>query len=412
MTCILRIKRKSTLYALIFINYFSDLLNGLGAHFMPWLPFAGPSIRGAIVMLGMLLARKAPFRTIYLICFSFLLYSVHHLVQGSDFNLAFELQQMTKIIFPIAFAATLSFFGKGVVINQRLVVTVFSLSGFVLSIGIIGSVLLGVQSETYSEGSFGQKGIMLNQNDMALLLVISILYSSYGALAYGRWFVLNCALGMVAAIILGTRLGLLATLLSPLVASFFFLRSEAAPAVSKIWLFLVVLGGTAAVGMMVFTLVLNDPYLTGKFLLMLDGSAPRGRLFEVGLDIIAGSEVAELFFGRTATEFYRLVQDQGSFFTYHSWGKRVEVDPIDIVGCYGFFIYMIIMAALFRPMLNFLLNTKKVFFGMLAFSLIVILLHSLFLGHVITQPITGAMLGFILFIYSRKDCLSDSIIGS
>lgn len=390
---------------MIFINYFSDILNGLGAHFYPPLSIAGPSIRGGLVLLGVFLLKGEIFRSFSFLSFFFLVYLIFHSIYGSGFNMALEFQQITKIFFPICFASILYFFCKETVIDEILVIKVFSFSGFLLSIGVIGSILLGVDAETYSEGSFGQKGIMLNQNDMALLFSIAIFYSSYGALKYGKIFLLNCALCIISAILLGTRLGVLSAVVFPLAAYVFYIRSNDISVIKKICLLPLFIAGCVGISCVVFWLVINDPYLAGKFIMMMEGSSPRGQLFNVGLEIISRSTNIDYIFGHSATDFYNLVQDKGGFYSYHSWGKRVEVDPIDIVGCYGVVIYIILVVVFFKPLWSFISKINEVFYAMLALTLLFLFLHSIFLGHVMTQPISGGILGFILFLDAKKDSL-------
>lgn len=393
---------KKAFYFLIILNYLVDVFNGVGAHFLPILSMSGTVVRGGLTIFGLMCIEDK--KILHMFCFVlslFFLYYILNSFRGLEFNYNIEFSQFVKILFPFSIASILYKYCRVSILTDNDFLVGFSLAGMLLSLGIIGSVLVGVSVETYTEGSFGQKGIILNQNDASLILAISILTSFYGALRYSLKYTVTLLPCIVASVIIGTRMGIIASILFPVISYYMFLRNSDVGITKKILYSPLLLSGGGVLLFYIIQLVSKDNYLINKFIMMIEGGSPRGRLYEIGEEIVLSSSVTDLILGKTASKFYATVQDAGMFFSFHSWGKRVEVDPLDMVGCYGMVIYFMLLYYYFWKPFRVIYKCSTQHNSNINLMLIVIIgylfLHSLFLGHVITQPIAGMILGVVMY---------------
>jgi len=282
-----------------------------------------------------------------------------------------------------------------------------SLYGLIIAIGVLIAKLLGIGYKTYGDYSYGLTGIFLSPNDPGVALLVSyggVLWLSLNGKSSIRW--IPFVLVPWALYTIGTRASIMGIFLVPLLFVFILLTAKyiALRRVCFILGVFVIIGVVA--GNEVVRRITLDPYLQYKFISLFSGQHPHKVLYDIGIERLSTRPLIYNMFGEGVSNFMYNIQTMGGFLSASKYGKRVEVDWIDVIGYFGIFfaviIYVFYIYFLYISLIKYI-STRKLEFGVAFICIGVFLGHSFLAGHAIYKPLPGGAVAVAMaFLLAEK----------
>ncbi|WP_169311145.1 O-antigen ligase family protein [Thermodesulfatator indicus] len=429
VNCFFKLRRESLakllVIALFIGGIITDIINGLlGTQELSLSVSA--IFRGTIEIVGILvifLSRKISVRwkaLIFVLILLFFLTQIYSFFSNYNVYLFFEISRFFKVLYIPVISMFIYVFLLRYKNFRYLILNTLSLAGFIESLAIIFPFLLGYGKPTYTVTTIGSRGILLSPNEIALsLLIVEAITVWLFLYSKKKIYLLYFVSIVIGMIILATRTSILGSIVVPVIILFlalfceFYCKRSLSYEFNSIrcifFLFIVSVTSYNA-----YVNLLNNEYLIQKILYFLQYFNARGDLQEVGIEVLFNSSVCSILFGNTPSVFFFNVQKEGQFAYYSKIGKNVEVDWIDIWGCYGLIflivIYLFYFYFLFASTKKFLMGRKKEF-GLITFLLSLFLAHSLLAGHALMAPLPGnyiaPLIAFVLSDRKSKKVLKD-----
>ncbi len=260
------------------------------------------------------------------------------------------------------------------------------------------SQVSGVGQSTYGEFATGDKGIFKAQNDIGLTCLVGLCVCTYKLVISrnpGRLVLL--VITMIAVLGIGTRASLLGIVPVGAGVLLSFLFASDAKSLSRGtrafgWLMLISASIIAAFLLYnTYADLTSQAYHKRKMDSLIEGELPRQVLIDEAIYYFDERNVVESIVGVGFTEYTRNV---GRFLP-GSRPRSAEVDPIDILGMYGWitviYIYTAILIALYSLAKRFQ-NYRKNIDGVVLTMFSIFLGHSLLAGHALMSPIVSTIL--------------------
>ena len=425
---------KAIPFFLIVFPVFVDILQGaIGKAGRSGLFSIGILFRGMITVAAIYLLLKlrgSPLKSFLMIFLTIFLFSnmVWNLVSDA-YSFPFELSQAMKVVFPWLLAGILLYLDRRAQIDSYYLMSLIAWAGFISALSIAAASALGIGHQTYGDWSYGTKGLFHAQNDIGLVLVMTmaaaiVLFARVRRAAY----LIIPGVIAIAGILLGTRTGILgpamvivgfflATLLNP---RMFSPKGGAKALTSSVAVLVLPILLITGVGTAVYTQVDKTQFIIKK-IENLSEETPRSKLEAAGAKRLWDRDLVFTFFGEGGLSFMRQVAENlgRSHARYDSTGTfsraskkkaqisthRVENDIYDVFGFYGISLFIIlyggflIVYALTLRMAFRAWNMENVGF-LLIFTLF--LAHSSLAGHGIFSPQVTTLIAPIIFFATSK----------
>lgn len=399
-------------FLIIPVSIFIDIGNGLiqlvlGADFSIGILYRGFFL---MALLPMLLVNKSKVQLPALaIIILFVFQNYLWLLSQNYYSLSFEITSISKVLYLYILITFYAYIKDSVKIFRLLKLVCFF--GTIGGLTIIFSFVTGIGLKTYGEYAFGVKSFFQAQNDTSLSLLLSLCVSLFLFFKDKRFiFLFFSVIISLGCFLLGTRAGIAGSILiwvSALLGLIFFrFRDVAISKYYRFLLFFLFVFAFIYVGNFVYEFISNSGYLLRKFSLdIFSGAGPRGFLVESGNRTIENFSWIEMFFGQGKYGFYK--ENHYTGWLNYNGLLAVEVDYLDIIGSYGFFLGVIILlfpVFVFLKSLFNLVSFRTFFDYMLFISILIYLGHSFLAGHAIASPIvsTVASVCFFFILYRRE----------
>lgn len=281
--------------------------------------------------------------------------------------------------------------------RKSLLLKYVSLYGFCLSILILVPFSFGFGQPTYFEGAYGNKGLFSAQNDVGISLAISFVISSYIAIHKNstRHYIAMAAIAG-SMLILGTRLGIIASLSFPVLMLLKLKLSKKTLIVGVVTLISI-----STIGGFITSALSFGQYELSKFENLSFGDKGRFFLMQGALDHFEQRGVIAHLFGDGIYGYLNEVYKNLSFMGISGNLRAVEMDIIDVFGQFG----LLYLIAVYYFLINLALRlSKKLISGnnfyirSLLFAVILILFHSALVGHTLNNPLLAPVLASLLYL--------------
>lgn len=278
-----------------------------------------------------------------------------------------------------------------------------------VAVFIIGSFIFKTGVGTYGGLSFGTKSFFRMQNDIGIMLVVSLNVSIYRFLIKKN-SILPVLILLIASMVLATRTSSLITIALLFAYSFvviFIGLKDIRRNSIRIKSIAVLILAVGIIGSYwLFKIVSENKYLIEKLFLLLSGDV-RGKLPQIGMRVINSFNLGEFAFGKGSFNFLTAVAATSEYGLYFEY-KFVEQDTIDILGSYGvvvfLFIFSYFLICVARSIFHFLIE-KTLLNLSIVFSLGILFIHSILAGHVLQSPSIAPIFASALFAVSRRKAL-------
>ncbi len=420
-------------FLLIVFPVFIDMLQGaMGSAGRAGLLSVGVLFRGLIAVLAIYLLLKlrgSPLRSFLMLFLAIFLFSNIVWSLSSDFySFPYEFSQAMKVAFPWLLAGIFLYLDRQAQIEPHYLMSLIAWAGFVSALSILAGAAFGVGHQTYGDWSYGTKGLFNAQNDIGLVLVMTMAAAIVMfARARQATYLIVPGVIAIAGILLGTRTGVMGPAM--VIVGFFFAtllnrrmlspKGGAKALASTVAVLVLPVLLIAGVGTAIYTQVDKTQFIIKK-IENLSEDTPRSKLETAGAERLRDRNLALTLFGEGGLSFIRHVAENlgrphvrydsaGTFsraskkneqFSTH----RVENDIFDVLGFYGITQFIVlyggllIVYALTLRMTFRAWNMENVGF-LLIFTLF--LGHSSLAGHGIFSPQVTTLIAPIIFLQHR-----------
>lgn len=302
-------------------------------------------------------------------------------------------------------------------IKARVLYVHMCIYGAIISIGVVIGKILGVGYTTYPAYSYGSTGILLSPNDPGLSLVIALTAATW-MIIKGKSQLRFVPFGLIvwALITIGTRASLIGIVLVPAIIGLVmvFMKDLSIRTPSYTWKVIGIVLVVAFLGNLVLEHISSNEYIAQKFMSLLAGENPR-KTFEAGLERILERPLLFNLLGEGVVSFMSHVEEIGYFPTQSPFGKRTEVDWLDLIGFFGIpmtiVIYSFYIIFLIRALRSLVVKRHSEYLvAVIAMS--VFLGHSVLAGHALYKPLPGGAIAPVIAllmvekINKEKTCAS------
>ncbi len=392
----------------------------------------GVLFRGTIVLLAIYLLLKlqgTPLRSfLMLFLIIFLFSNIVWNLTSEVYSFTNELAQGMKIAFPWLVAGIFLYLDRQAPIDPRYLMSLIAWTGLLSSLSILAGAAFGIGHQTYGDWSYGTKGLFNAQNDIGLVLVMTMA-AAIIVFARARRVVYLILPGAIATagILLGTRAGVMGPAM--VIVGFFFaallnrrmFSPEGGPKglVSTLVVLVLPILLIAGIGTAIYSQGENTQF-TIKRIESLSEETPRSKLEAAGAKRLRDRALVFTFFGEGGLSFTRHVaKNAGRTRTrYDTTGAdgiasnkraqfaahRVENDIFDVLGFYGISQFIVVYGGLLTI---YALTIRRAFRAWnmenVGFLLIFTLFlgHSSLAGHAIFSPQVAAIIAPIIFLQLR-----------
>ncbi|ERS87024.1 hypothetical protein Q667_15745 [Marinobacter sp. C1S70] len=396
--------------------FFSDILYGLFVYYGIGLPLTpGVLFRGGLFFICL---------TYVILYFKYLnvgiaiwllvlfLFSLPGLFSGLVYgdNPKYDFFIFTKLFyFPLVAAAFFIFF-KLVNVFSDDVLKHIEYSGYFLGVSLVLSQTFGLSRDTYGDYAYGNVGVFYAQNDLSLALGLSLLIAAY-RLLFLKFSVLRCfllLLSFIACINIGTNSALFIPVVVFCVMFSAFIMGGSSGFTkltpSKVFLFFGFSVFAIALFFQVLEIFLSHDYQAKKIEALLEGEFSRAQLVSAAWAYLSQRGLLLNIFGEGFDSFHRGVS---YYFGGTSVRRFVESDPFDIMGGHGI---AFLLALYFYPIYHMAINIWRSFLNMnagthvlIASSIFLFVMYSVFVGHTLISPIPSTLMAGILALSHMKE---------
>jgi|GEM_PF-5988983 len=378
----------------------------------------GVLFRGVIILIGLysLLKTKNKVSRIYIVGLIgvFLVDNFVWAIFSKNYNVLFEINKFSKILFIFLIISILTFVNQGSSLSKDFIFRLVAWVGFFTSLSILLSFELGFGYKTYGDYSYGIKGFFNAQNDTGLTLLISLISSFAVFLKTQKiQYLIFCLTIILASLIIGTRAGLFGPFL--IIFSFVFAAivnykaifpkklSNITLAIFAILICLLIIGGVSVVKNYE-----KFDYMIYK-IQKLSNQTPRSRTQLAAITQINNRNLGFDIFGEGSLQFRHGISDLTGRRCFNKEDKAigcpVENDFFDVFGNYGLLLFSIIylwylfimIFSAVHSIFHFCLDSFVIFL-----SIFIFLGHSSLAGHAIVSPQVGNVMGPIIFLAWRN----------
>jgi len=323
-------------------------------------------------------------------------------------NLFIDISAISKVLYLPLVTGLFVVLMRRYCLNQVDVLRFIEYAAYVLGAVLLGSQMLGVEKQTYGDYAFGSTGIFYAQNDITLAFGLALLAGGY-RLVMDKFSPIRfalLALSAFACVQIGTRASLfvvLGTALTVVVCALWGReRGKGRRVIENIKKrVIVLLVLVVMIGVLLYGLDKQQEfgYQQQKLEEIASGNLPRLPLLLAGAQHISDRPFLYDLVGEGFDAFR-----QGVAKHIETEGQRrlVEVDWMDIFGCYGIgfalLIHVFVLNVLWGSFRRFIFQRKSVY-GFIAAATLLYLGHSAFAGHALFSPIPGTLMAAYFACY-------------
>lgn len=402
--------------------YLSDILYGvLRTEASELSVTPGVLIRGAVFCVALLAAAtmriKKEYSLLFLWVFSLMLLGGLSITVGvatkGYAGLPYSLTQLIKVLYAPVLVFLFLFIYRTQSVFTMDAVRYLGYVYYVLGTILFLMQLLGIGGATYGDYAFGHKGVFLAQNDISLSLAVSCIFASHDLIRRPSTIkVLFFLLASIGTAAIGTRTGVAAPIVLPLLVLVVLVISKAShlqkgAGLKRLYLPAMLITALAVGGTgWVTAKVSGSAYDTMKWQQIQEGEFPRAYLAIGGIEYIQDRGRVANLLGEGAYHYETGVMTKLSELKQPVEPDRntrtTEVDPIDLVGGYGWVfslvLFSVYIAILAKSCLHFLWRRDSTL-GVIALALGLFIGHALFAGHALVTPIVGTPIAAIIALY-------------
>ena len=404
------------IWGLIIAGVLVDLLLGLTFYFTGSSGLVGILPRMAMLML--LIYYFIRYQKGYLFVFNF----VFLYYFGSSFIVNFFREThfhtitpevITKLIFlPLSTGIYSLGFLKGWW-DLKKIIHYLLIAATLLSFGIIIPFFFDIGFPTYfHEGVFGWRGILLNPNDIAASFVVAIVCGTYSLFSSNRViYSLQFVVLFAAMMLLATRASTFGALLGPALCYLFMaiIHMSYGKIHTTTYVWVTVLSAYVIAIPYAVQLIMENEYMVSKILNFISSLSARENQTNVATIIIfEESNLVQLLFGYGPSDFFYRFQELGQFGSFHDYGKRTEVDWIDIWGSFGVvgltLVYFNFAFGVFRAIQLLFGNPKNHYIQITFIVVFISFVYSLVVGHVVFSPMPIIFISpFLGYVFTNQN---------
>lgn len=202
-------------FVLIVLQVLVDIVTGtLGIGGRAGIFSVGVMVRGILVLIAIALLLKIRALALQMFLFVFLgLFLLSNIVWAlsSDvYSFAHELSQGLKVVFPWLLVGIFIFLNQQFTIKTSHLFAFIAWSGFLAASSLLATSVLGMAKYTYGDWSYGTKGLFVAQNDIGLMLVLTLVAAVVLLIRTRSMMYLVMATVIASSgLLLGTRTGVL-----------------------------------------------------------------------------------------------------------------------------------------------------------------------------------------------------------
>jgi hypothetical protein len=278
--------------------------------------------------------------------------------------------------------------------------------GLIGGLSIIFSYLTGIGIETYGDYAFGIKSFFNAQNDISLALLLSLNLTIYmmNIVKEKSFYVISALVVSIGLLLLGTRAGMIGVAIVWLlnILGLLVLKDENMR-IKLTFKVIISIFSFFVIGVFLYytyQLMTEYSYMLEKFNFE-DKSifGVRGILIQAAIVRIENFNLLEILFGYGKYCFFIL--NHITIFGNDIEMTAVEVDYLDTIGAYGYFLGGLILVypiyIFLLSIKNFLLKRKLLATSMLI-GMIIFIGHSIIAGHALVSPIVGTIISTYYYI--------------